>query len=90
MNSQTGIGIMVEPIESQTKGHFTHELRAVNMKLWELKRKCPKAVPRQFQNHVVWSWTLKCIVKSYATMPSIKCYLNEFLFMWVLTHDKIE
>ena len=29
-----------------TKGHFTHEPRAVTMKLWEPKRKCSKAVPR--------------------------------------------
>ena len=27
------------------KGYFTHEPRAVTMKLWEPKRKCPKAVP---------------------------------------------
>ena len=25
------------------------------------------------QNHVVWSWTLKCIVRSYVTAPSTKC-----------------
>ena len=29
-------------------------------------------------------------VKPYVTGPSTKCYLNEFLFMPVLTHDKIE
>ena len=28
-----------------TYGHFTHEPKAVTMKLREVKRKCPKAVP---------------------------------------------
>ena len=53
------------------------------------QRKCPKAVPTHLQNHVVWLRTLKCSVKSYVTKPSTKCYFNEFLFMQVLTHDKI-
>jgi hypothetical protein len=70
------------------KGQFTHVPKGVTMKLWEPKRKCPKIVPRQPQNHVVWSLTPKCCVKSYVTWPSTKCYSNEFLFMWVLTHDK--
>ena len=52
-----------------TKGHFTHEPRAMTMKLWEPKRKSPKAVPRHLQNHGVWSRILKCIVKSY-TQPN--------------------
>ena len=71
-------------------GHFTHDPRAVTMKLWEPKRKCPKAVLSHLQNHVVWSQTLKCSVKLYVTMPSTKCYYNEFLFMRILTHDTIE
>jgi hypothetical protein len=29
-------------------------------------------------------------VKSYVPGPSTKCYFNEFPFMQVLTHDKIE
>ena len=58
------------------------------MRLWEPKRKCPKAVPRHLQHHVVWSRTLECSVKSYVTGPSTKCYFYEFLFMRVLTHDK--
>ena len=72
------------------KGHFTHEPRAVTMKLWEPKRKCPMAIPTHLQNHVVWSHALKCSVKSYVSRPSTKCYFNERLFMWVLTHDKME
>ena len=70
------------------KGHFTHEPRAVTIKLWEPKRKCPKAVPPLLQHHVVWSQIFKCSVKSYVTRPSTKCYFKEFLFMQVLTHDK--
>ena len=31
-----------------------HEPRAVTMKLWEPKRKCPKAVPTHLQNRAVW------------------------------------
>jgi hypothetical protein len=69
-------------------GHFTHEPRAVTMKLWESKRKCPKFVPTHFQNHEVWSQILKCSVKSYATGPSTKCYFKELMFMRILTHDK--
>jgi hypothetical protein len=75
---------------SKSKGHFTHEARAMTMKLWEPKRKRPEVVPRHLQNHVVWSRILKCSVKSHVTGPSTKCYFNEFLFTRVLTHDKIE
>jgi hypothetical protein len=86
--------INIEPPPYHTlrasQGHFTHEPRSMTMKLWEPKRKCPKAVPRYLQNHVVLLWTLKCTVKSYVARPSIKCYFNEFLFMLVLTHDKIK
>ena len=54
------------------------------------KRKCPKAVPTHLQNHVVvWSQTLECSVKSYVARPSTKCRCNEFLFMYVVTHDNI-
>ena len=56
-------------------GRFTHEPRDVTMKLWEPKRKCPKAVLGHLQNYVVWSF--KCNVKSYVTGSSTKCYFNE-------------
>jgi hypothetical protein len=48
------------------KGHFAHDPRAVTMKLWEPKRKCPMAtVPTQVQTHVVvWSRTSKCRLKN--------------------------
>jgi hypothetical protein len=61
--------------------------RARTMRLWQPKRQCVKVVPRHFQNHVVWSRTLKCTMKSYVTGPSTKCNFDEFLFMWVLTYD---
>ena len=73
-----------------SEGHFTHEPRAVTMQLWESTRKWPEAVPTHLRNHVVWSRALKCSVKPYVTRPSTKCYFNEFLFIWVLTYDKIE
>ena len=77
-----------EPLP-QVKGHFTHEPRALTMKLWEPKKNCPKAIPSHLQNHVLWSRTLKCNVKSYVNVLSTKCYFNAFIFMQVLT-DKIE
>ena len=40
--------------------------------------------------HVLWSRALRCSVESYVTGPSTKCYFNEFLFMRVLTYDKIK
>ena len=73
-----------------SKGQFTYEPRAVTMKLRELKRNWLKTVPRHLQNHVLWSQTLKCSLKSHVIGPSTKCYFNEFLFMRVLTHDIIE
>jgi hypothetical protein len=72
------------------KGHFTHEPRAMTMKLWEPKRNCAKVVPTHLQNHVVWSWILKCSMEPYVTRLSTECYFNEFLVTQVLTHDKIE
>ena len=55
-----------------TEGHSTQKPRAVTVKLWEAKRKCPKAVPTHFQNHGVWLGPLKCSVKSYVTKPNTK------------------
>ena len=64
--------------------------RAVTMQLGEPKNMCSKVVPTHLQNLVVWSRTPKCSVKPYVTMPSTKGYFNEFIFMQILTHDKIE
>ena len=59
----------------------TREPRAVTMKLWEPKRKCPKAVPTHFQTHVVWSRIFKCSVKATCDRT-----LNQMLFQWVFIH----
>ena len=61
---------------------FINDPKAVTIKLWEPIRKCLKAILRHLQKHVVWSRILKC--------TSTKCYYNEFIFMRVLTHNKIE
>ena len=45
-------------------------------KLWEPKRKCPKAIPNHLQNHVVWPQTLKRSVKVICDWA-----LNQMLFM---------
>jgi hypothetical protein len=83
------IPLFHEASNMSTKGHFTHEPRGVTIKLWEPKSKCPKAVRRHLQKHVVWSQILKCSMKPYVMRPSTKCQFSEFLFMWVLIHDKI-
>jgi hypothetical protein len=87
------VGIKFRPFANSvqdTKSHFTHEPKGVTMKLWEPKRKCREAVPTHLPNHVARSRTLKCSVKSYVTDPQPKCHFNEFLFMQVLTLDKIK
>ena len=50
-----------------------------------VQKKCQKVNARHFQNHVVWSRALKCNENSYVTGLLAKCYINEFLFMRVLT-----
>jgi hypothetical protein len=52
------------------------------------QRKVSRGRPNTPQNHVVWSRTLECSVKSYVTQPSTKCYFNVSLFMRGLIHDK--
>ena len=56
------------------EGHFTHEPRAVTMKLREPKRKCNNVPPKSCS-------VVKCNVKPYVTGPSNICYFNEFLFI---------
>ena len=43
-----------------------------------------------FKLMLVWSRDLKRSVKSYVTGSSTTCYFNEFMFIWVLTHDNIQ
>ena len=49
-----------------------------SMKLWEPKRKCPKAVPRHIPKSCSVVTGPKCSVKSYVIVLSTKCYFNEF------------
>ena len=73
------------------KGHFTY---CKSQEPWPRNCESPQesvrrlSVPTHLQTHVVWSRTLKCSVKSYVTGPSTKCWLNEFLFMRVLTRER--
>ena len=62
--------------------------RAMTMKWCEPIRKCPKAIPRHLQNHVVWARILNCSVKSYVIGPSTICYFNKIPFMHLLIRDK--
>ena len=61
--------------------HNTHEPRAVTMKFWEPKRKCPKAVSRHLQHHVMGS-----------RIPPVQCEvicdraLNQLLFQRISIH----
>ena len=73
------------------EGRFTHELGAMTMRLWEPKRKYPKAVPRPPPT----SWSVvtgpQSVVCSHMwPSPKTKCYFNDILFIWVLTHGKLE
>ena len=54
------------------------------------QKKVSKGHPTHLRNHVVWSQTLNCNVKSYVIGSSTKCYFNEFVFMQVLIHEKIK
>ena len=59
---------LLGPIHTRAKRRDHEILRA--------QRKCPKAVPKHLQIHVVWSRTLKCSVKPYMTTSSTKCHFN--------------
>ena len=76
--------VILEPLHTRVKSRDHDKIVRAP------KRKRPKAVTRHLQNCVVWLRFLECIVKSYVTGPSTKCYFNENLFMWVLTHDKVK
>ena len=81
--------MLVQLNRNFTKGDFTHKSRAVTMKSWEPKRKCPKVVPRHIQNHVVWSWTLKC--RWSHMWPGLQPNAISMNFIHAgLTHDKIK
>ena len=84
---------ILKKICAYNKGHFTHEPRATSrdheivITQKKVSKGCPKTSPKSCSvchgsSSVVWShmWL----------GASTKCYFNEFLFMQVLTHDKIE
>ena len=66
------------PLGLRAKSH-DHELVRV-------QKKASKDCLRHLQNHVVWSRILKYSV----TQASTKCYSNEFRFMRVFIHVKME
>ena len=71
----------------KSQGHFTKGPRAKcrDHEIVRAQKKVSKGRPKTTsKNHVVWSQTLKCSVKSYVTKSSTKCYFNESLFMWDL------
>jgi hypothetical protein len=78
------------------KAHNHGFISHTSQELWPWSCENPKESVQRLSwctshNHVVvWSRALKCSVKSYVPWPSTKCYFDGFLFMWVLTHDKIE
>ena len=47
----------------------------------EPKRKCPKAAPTHFRNHLMWSWALEC---SYEVICNWA--FNQMLFQWISIH----
>ena len=73
---------MLGPLHILVKSR-DHEIVRTQNKLSKGRRKTPP-------NLLVWSRALKCSAKSYVTGPLTKCYFNECLFMWVLTHDKLD
>ena len=68
------VGRDLGPLHTRAKSRDYEIVRAQN----KVSKGCPKTPPKS------------CSVKSYVPMPSTKCYLNECLFMWFLTHDKID
>ena len=64
-------------VDETPKGWF-RATSHTSQESWPWNCESPKAVPRHFQNHVVWSRTLKCSVKSYVTQP-----LNQVQFRWL-------
>ena len=76
-----GAGCVCDGHVSQINGHFTHEPRAVIMKFWGFKRKCPKGCPKTpFKScSVVMDPQVYCEVMSDRA-------LNQMLFQWIFVH----
>jgi hypothetical protein len=81
---------MVVPREATQLGPLHTWAKSHDREIVRAQKKVSKGrpnTPPKLCNVVI---DLKCSVKPYVTMPLTKCYFNEFLFMQVLTHDKIE
>ena len=72
------------------QGSLHTRTKSRDLEIVRTRKKCPNAVPTHLHRHVVGSQILKCSVKLYVAMPSTKCYFNEYLFMWALTHNTTE
>ena len=68
----------LEPLHTQAMSRDHEIVRA--------QKKVSKGFPRHLQNHVVWSQTPKCSVKSYVTRPSTKCYLLQQISIHASPH----
>jgi hypothetical protein len=64
----------------ESQGHFTHEPRAMTMKLREPKRKCPKAIPAHLQIHVQWGTNQNVVfeiaARKLSRLPTLKAFLE--------------
>ena len=78
-------------LEVDIKYHCSLHTQAINLEheIVRAQKECPKAFPRHFQNHVMWSHALNCSVELYVTGTSTNYYFKEFYLCWVLTNDKI-
>ena len=68
------------------KGMAIRATSHVSREPWLWNRESPKEsvqrpVPTHLRDHVVWSWAFRCGVKSCVTVPSTKCYFDDFLFV---------
>ena len=74
-------------IEREKSGPLHAQVKSRDHDIVRAQKKVSKGRSKALPKSCV---TLKCNVKSYVTGPSTECCLNEFSFMQVLTHDKIE
>jgi hypothetical protein len=73
---------------SRRRGHFTHEPRAVTMKLWEPKRNVSQGRPKHTSKScsVVTGPRVQCEAICDRSLSQMLFWWF-FLFMWVLTYD---
>ena len=66
---EVALSWVLGPLHTRAKSHDHEIVRA--------QKGVSKGRPKTPPNYVVWSWTLKCSVKSYMTGPSTKRDFNE-------------